>query len=178
MVLSVQFWSQTYSNTANIKNNNKFKWLQFQINRNILFTNNRVNKFKHYVSPYCSFCTYTDEDRNIELVSHLFYDCIHIFNFWTQVKAWLATIPNEINIPLDKKAILFGIPNQTSNPVPNFIIICGKYYIWKVKKQGNSLCINGFKAYLKYKLDEIKSTLMYEEKERDFVIWSVIFDYL
>ena len=178
MVLSVQFWSQTYINTANIKNNNKYKWFQFQINRNILFTNYRVNKFKPYISPYCSFCTHSEEDNKVELVSHLFYDCKYSLSFWTQVKAWLATIPNEIDIPLDKKEILFGIPNQASNPVPNFIISCGKYYIWKVKKQGSRLCVNGFKTYLKYKLAEIKRTLMYEEKGRDFVIWSVIFDYL
>ena len=123
-------------------------------------------------------CTFSDDDKNIELVSHLFYDCNVVFNFWIQVKAWLSNIPNEVDIPLDRKAVLFGISNEPKTLVPNFILICGKYYIWKIKKQGNSLFINGFKTYLKFKLEEIKSTLIFEGKERDFVVWSLIYNYL
>ena len=161
-----------------IQINNKFEWLQFQINRNSLYTNHKVNKFNPLITPYCTFCTRSEDDKNVELISHLFYDCNVVFDFWIQVRAWLSNIPNEVNIPLDKKAILFGIPNEPDNLIPNFILICGKYYIWKIKKQGNSLFINGFKTYLKFKLDEKKSTLIYEDKERDFVAWLIIYNYL
>ena len=62
-----------------------------------------------------------DNDKNIELVSHLFYDCNVVLNFWIQVKAWLSNIPNEVDIPIDRKAVLFGISNEPKNLVPNFI---------------------------------------------------------
>ena len=32
----INFWNMTYALTANIKNENKIKWFQFQINRNSL----------------------------------------------------------------------------------------------------------------------------------------------
>ena len=48
---SVEFWNRVYQLTADIKYENKIKWLQFQINRNSLYTNIKVNKFKPYISP-------------------------------------------------------------------------------------------------------------------------------
>ena len=54
---SIDFWNKTYNLTSNIKNDNKLKFLQYQINRNSLYTNYRVNKFKNDISPYCTFCS-------------------------------------------------------------------------------------------------------------------------
>ena len=50
------FWGKTYSLTAGIQNENKIKWLQYQIVRNSLFTNYKVNKIKPHISPFCTFC--------------------------------------------------------------------------------------------------------------------------
>ena len=73
MVLTPQFWNNTYSRTAEIKNDNRLKWLQFQIHRNILYTNYRVNKYDRQVSPYCTFCLQEDASTtNLEGISHLF----------------------------------------------------------------------------------------------------------
>ena len=46
----VDFWNRTYSLAASIKNENKLKFFQFQINRNSLFTNYKVNNLSH-MSP-------------------------------------------------------------------------------------------------------------------------------
>ena len=53
---SAIFWSKTYQMTGNIRNENQIKWPQFQIHRNSLYTNYRVNKFNQEVSKYCIFC--------------------------------------------------------------------------------------------------------------------------
>ena len=53
----IEFWNKTYCLTARIKQENKLRWFQYQINRNSLFTNYRVNKFKSSVSPLCTFCS-------------------------------------------------------------------------------------------------------------------------
>ena len=50
----VDFWNRTYSLVSKIKFENKY--LQYQINRNSLFTNYRVSKFQRHISPYCRFC--------------------------------------------------------------------------------------------------------------------------
>ena len=83
----VDFWNKTYYLTASIKNENKMKFFQFQINRNSLFTNYKVNKFKQHVSPLCSFCSHIDGFTERELVSHLFFFCDLVLNLWQEVKA-------------------------------------------------------------------------------------------
>ena len=75
------FWNKIYSFTASIKHENKIKWLQFQINRNCLFTNYKVNKFKPHISPDCSYCSHQENNANSELVSHLFWGCDFVLKF-------------------------------------------------------------------------------------------------
>ena len=84
---NIQFWNRAYSYVFNIKMDNRLKWFQYQITRNSLFTNYKVNKFKPYVSPQCSFC-----GENYELISHLFALCNHISTFWIKVQNWLGTL--------------------------------------------------------------------------------------
>ena len=43
------FWNATYRLTSEIKNENKMKWIQFQINRHCLYTNHKVNKFNPHL---------------------------------------------------------------------------------------------------------------------------------
>ena len=54
-IFGIDFWNKTYSLTANIRHENRLRWFQYQINRNSLFTNYRINKFKNHISPLCSF---------------------------------------------------------------------------------------------------------------------------
>ena len=56
----IEFWNKTYSLAASIRNDNRLRWFQYQINRNSLFTNYRVNKFKNHISPLCTFCSQID----------------------------------------------------------------------------------------------------------------------
>ena len=99
------------------------KWLQFQINRNCLFTNYRVNKFKPYIAPYCTYCSPLGQS-NLELVSHLFWECDLALKLWQEVRNWL--IKFDINLPLDRKRLLFGIHTESSNSILDFIILATK----------------------------------------------------
>ena len=69
-ILSVGFWENTYKMAANLRFENKMKWLQFQINRGSLKTNYIVSHFLQCVSPLCHYCQ--EENERIE---HLFYSC-------------------------------------------------------------------------------------------------------
>ena len=125
------FWNKIYSFTASIKHENKIKWLQFQINRNCLFTNYKVNKFKPHISPDCSYCSHQENNANSELVSHLFWGCDFVLKFWQEIKEWLATL--DTCLPLDRTILLFGILDQQSSSIVNYIILCGKNFIWRNK---------------------------------------------
>ena len=176
-VYGVDFWNKTYDLTAAIKNDNKIKFLQFQINRNSLFTNYRVNKFKNNISPFCTFCQNNDGiEPPLELVSHLFYECNLVFNIWIQVKNWLETL--NVDISLDKQSILFGYHNQSNQSVQNFVILCVKYFIWKSKFQSQDLLFNSFKKYFKSKLEDLKNAYFFENKDHLFEPWLNIYDNL
>ena len=104
---SVDFWNQTYNLTSNIKNDNRMRWFQFQINRNSLFTNFRVHKFKNYISPRCSFCSHlVGVPHHNELISHLFFECEFVLFLWQEVRAWLENF--NLILDLSRCKLLFG----------------------------------------------------------------------
>ena len=176
-VFGLEFWNKTYCLVAGIKNENKLKWLQFQINRNSLFTNYRVNKFKPYISSLCSFCSQTEGGpQNPELISHLFFECDVILNIWQQVKDWLASF--NICMELNRNKLLFGVHSEPGNSILNFTILTVKYYIWRTKFQNVTPNLSDYKNYLKNKLDDLKNACEYEEKESKFEKWIVIYDCL
>ena len=177
-IYGVEFWNKVYSLTASIKNDNKMKYLQFQINRNSLFTNYKVSKFKANVSPYCTFCMGAQGGNNmhLELVSHLFYDCVFVQNLWQEIKDWLNTFNFEIS--LDKKTIIFGIQDKNMSTIPNYIILCSKYFIWKVKFQSQRPTFSNFLKFLKNKLEDLKNACLYEDKNCKFEPWLVIYNSL
>ena len=166
------FWDRTYSLAASIKNENKMKWIQFQINRNCIFTNYKVNKFKPHISPNCTFCSHQEGVTHLELVSHLFWDCDFVLTLWQGVKGWLATF--NINIPLDRNKMLFGIHEFSSDSIENYIILCTKYFIWKSKFQTKDLSLDSFQSFLKLKLNDMKNSFIFEEREDKFSKWILI----
>ena len=83
----VQFWNNCYAFTSSIKNDNKIKWQQYQIVRNCQFTNKRVHKFKNNVSPLCTYCGLVEET-----ISHLYFDCSLVSNFWQELHGWLGSL--------------------------------------------------------------------------------------
>ena len=164
---SIDFWNQTYILTSKIKNDNKFKYLQFQINRNSLFTNYRVNKFKNDIPPHCTFCS-GPENLNppLEKIAHLFYDCNISQNLWIEIENWLRG--QNIDIPRDRKIILFGFHDQPINSLTNYIILCVKYFIWKSKFKSQELHLRAFQYFLRGKLDNLKNAYLHEGKDQKF----------
>ena len=131
--LNCTFGTDFWNAASTIKNGNRMKWLQYPINRNCLFTNYKVNKFKPNNSPFCSFCSQLEGVSNLELISHLLFECDCTLQLWQVTKNWLQTFNKKI--PLNINLILFGIHNQPRTSVENFVILCVKYFICKTKFQ-------------------------------------------
>ena len=174
----VEFWNKSYTLLSNLKYDNKMKWLQYQINRNSLFTNYRVNKFKPNISPLCSFCPDPDIENfpRFELISHLFFDCDHVLNLWQNIKTWLAT-QNTV-LPLDRAQLLFGVHNEKCNSTLNYVILCAKSFIWKAKFTTRDLSLINFQKYLFHKLTDIKNAYLLMGKEYRFDSWNNIYIFL
>ena len=94
--------------TTEMGSENRIKESQFQIHRNCLYTNSRVNKFNVQVSPFCTFC---QQNPNIvpiiEKISHLFYDCEPVQKLWIEVGYWLGSLGVELS--LNRINVIFGI---------------------------------------------------------------------
>jgi hypothetical protein len=168
------FWNKTYALAAGIKYENKLKWLQFQLNRNSLFTNYKVNKFKPNVSPKCTYCAHIPDSSHPELVSHLFYDCDFVLKLWQELKTWLATL--NVQLPLDRIKLLFGIHEEDCSSVLNYIILSVKQFIWKTKFGSKDLSLNLFQKFLFSKLADKQNALNYCGKSRDFDIWNDLYN--
>ena len=175
--LSSSFWNSVYDHTANINYDNRMKWLQFQINRNSLYTNYKVNKFNRQVSAMCTFCLQNDpHTQNIELVSHLFVRCEKVNDLWTNVGNWLGSLG--LHFTFDRKILLFGDHSQPFTSVSNYIILSVKYYIWVTRIKNQNINLLAYKKYLYYKLKELKNVYRYEKKEYKFNQWLSIFSSL
>ena len=170
-VYGVPFWNKTYAFTASIKNENKLKWMQFQIVRNCQFSNYRVNKFKPSVSPLCSYCGAFEEK-----LSHLYFDCLKVQDFWIELSNWLSQ--NSIIFPLNITYILFGYDKEPFDSKINYIMLVGKRYIWANKFNSTPLSFNAFQQILKHKLDELKDVYEFNEKDSLFDQWLPLYNVL
>lgn len=163
----IEFWKRAYILVYSMKDDNKLKWFQYQINRNSLFTNYKVSKFKPLVSHLCSFC-----GEQPELVSHLFKKCRLVDIFWVEIKEWLSTF--NLDFPVTISQILFGSQDSKLN----YIILCGKYFIWKARLTTKILSFSHFKKFLYSKLETKKHAYFYGEKQEKFAEWNDIYNNL
>ena len=169
---SIPFWNKTYRYVADIKNDNRTKWMQFQIVRNCQYTNYRVNKFKPNVSPLCSYCK-----EDIELISHLYFKCPIVLNFWKEVKICLSGAGVELS--LSENSVLFGDKKKPPNSLVNIIILWAKHYIWTNKFKNTHLSILSFKFVLFKRIEEFKELCeINEEYKNEFHEWVPIYNYL
>ena len=171
------FWNGTYRLISEVRNENKMKWIQFQITRNCLYTNRKVNKFNPLVSPFCTFCQLENiENPSLETVSHLFNSCRIVQKFWQSIGNWLASL--NVVFPLDQETLIFGNHNQPSFSAINYVILSVKYYIWVSRLKKQFLDVNAFKKVFHFQLEELKNAYIYEGNLHKFSQWQLIFDNL
>ena len=110
------------------------------------------------------------------LVSHLFWGCDFVLKLWQEIRAWLA--PLETNLPLDRTKLLFGIFDEPSNSILNYIILCAKHYILRSKFTSKNISLIMYQKYLYQKLNEIKNALIFMGEESKFEKWNDIYEFL
>ena len=170
-VYGIPFWNRSYSFTASIRNDNKIKWMNYQIVRNCQFSNYRVNKFKPNVSPLCTYCQTTNEK-----LSHLYFHCNKVQDFWIELQNWFAQY--NTNIPIRISTILFGLEKESPDSVINYTILVAKRYIWTNKFNSTPLSFIAFRNTLKKKLNELKDMLEYKDELVYFDQWLHLYDFL
>ena len=107
-------------------------------------TNHFLTKCNIVGSALCKFCT-----MEIETVSHMFWECAHVQQFWTSVPDLLRVCDSNINISV--KSITFGICHSKPKCeaiVINFLNFLAKYFIFQNKQNKQVPTIHVFKCYL------------------------------
>ena len=112
----------------------------------IIPTNKYLFKCKLVPSTLCDFCnSYT------ETVNHLFWECQNTQQFWSELQSMLKDL--NINITFNILNITFGIEGKgLQNALLNFIIISGKYFIFRSNYIKTTPCLNSYIMYLKKRI--------------------------
>ena len=111
-----------------------------------------------------------------ELVGHLFFKCVKVTQFWTEIGNWLATL--NFNFQATEKTVLFGLHVEESTSVLNLIILYAKHFIWISKFERAQLSTEIFQKYLLKKLQRMRDAFTESEQLYKFECWITIYDHL
>ena len=169
-LLSVHSWDHFYKMQSKIKFFNDIKWLQYRILHHSLKTNYVVSKFINDVNPDCTFCK-----ANPETISHLFFFCPLVVNFWEVIKNTFSNFDVEINITASK--IFFSDLKHSADSRNNMLILFAKMFIWKQKFEKKDLNIIAFKIYSMHTLTTLCCIYELMSKRLEFNLnqrWEII----
>ena len=122
-------WKKVYTNTFSSTIDNELRNFQYKYLTRIVPTNKTLFKYGIKNSNLCDFC-----NMNIETLSHLFWECPRVQEFWNNISKLLQSV--EININLNFETISLGISENTQNQrhkIGNFIIIFSKRFLFRTK---------------------------------------------
>ena len=149
--LSVE-WKKIYSLPFTVTLETKVREFQYKLLNNIVFTNDKLFKFKMIDSPLCDFC-----QTEVESLEHLFFHCDVTKIFWKSLSSWL--IKQKITTTfLTLENVLFGVFNAMDDfLILNHLILLAKFYIYKCKLDIKHPSLNVFIA-------KIRATFQIEQK--------------
>jgi hypothetical protein len=151
-------WKTVYSLPHNITLDPKLRQFQYKLIMKFLPSNRLLYKWGLITSPICTFCDEVDEDY-----FHLFWDCRYVFLFWKSVSNWFLTITHDRLLLNAANCILGDFFN--TNPLHNFVLLIGRFYIFRCKQAGIVPNLNGFKAYMKLTYNIEKHIATIENKQ-------------
>ncbi len=102
--------------------------MQFQILHCTLVTNRKLKLWKIKESEMCSFC-----ELEVESISHLLFDYLHIKIFWFRLKGWLTMkTNNRIDFNISKIDLILG-KSDSDNRLINLAYLVAKQYIYSCR---------------------------------------------
>ena len=139
---------EIYSLAFNVTLDTNLRVFQYKLLNRIIFTNDKLFKFKLLDSPSCTCC-----ETNEESLEHLLFSCKITEFFWKEVLSWLAILKNE-RVDFSLIDVLFGKFNIVEDfIVINHILLLAKFYIYRSKLNNTKPSLEVFKAKLKATLN-------------------------
>ena len=145
-------WKEIYSLPFSVTHDTKIREFQYKLLNNIVFTNEKLFRFKMINSPLCAFC-----QTEVESPEHLFFHCNVTKSFWQLLFSWISE-QKVILTSLTLENVFFGVFHVVEDfHVVNHIILLAKYYIYNCK-------LNVIHPSLKVLIAKVKATCQIEQK--------------
>lgn len=126
--ITFQQYCKHFNNIKLVTIASKFCDFQYRLLLNLIFTNDRLFKWKKVDSPMCSFC-----NRVVETMPHLFFHCNTAATLWCQLKVYFDECNISDKMTWSADAILTNLVVRNPSHVVNFIILVAKQYIFRYK---------------------------------------------
>jgi hypothetical protein len=141
-------WTKIYSLPFVVTIETKLREFQYKLLNDIIFTNEKLFRFKMIESPLCNFCK-----KEVESLEHLLFYCKCTEVFWQALFSWLR----KRNICIETVSlitILFGEFRESKNSIIlNHLILMAKFFIYKCKLNNTKPSLKVFLAKIKIVYD-------------------------
>lgn len=167
---TIEDWYYIFSLPFSVTKNNKLIILQFKILHRIFASNSFLFKCKLKETELCSFC-----GEAKEIISHLFWDCNIVRNFWISLQNFFSR--NDISIPNNGIEILFGCNATHSDMAIDNILLIAKYYIHICRLNHELPILAGILEFIKKEIyiEKMASSLISSAKrENTEAKWRVV----
>ena len=156
-------WDVIFSKCAKTSNDIKLRWFQARLIHRILPTNKFLFFCKIKESPMCTFCHVEEES-----ILHLFWECPVVLTFWEKIERLLQEKCHICaRLKISEQLVIFGSEkNIHTDKILDFIIMLGKFFIYKCRFKNTCPTAEGFVAFLKLRYaDEIYTSKVYLDFE-------------
>ena len=121
-------WKLIYTTSLQATKDINLQNFNYKFLMRIIPTNRYLLKCNIGHTALCDFCS-----MDIETLNHLFLECIQVQHFWINLSILLQEY--YVHIKFNLRYILLGITgkNRTEIQLKNYIILLGKYFIFKSK---------------------------------------------
>ena len=135
-------------------------------------------KLYHWKIKNSSICIYCNTNSTDNLFHH-FFNCQYTFAFWSSLQTWWKQFCRECCF-CDLKDIMLGVVHKVCHkPQINFLILHGKWYIYRTKYLEQRLSFLDFLVELKTKLNTEKFIYFKAKKDvKFFEMWQNVYDAL
>ena len=116
-----------------------------------------------------------DDCGKCDTVTHFLYSCCTVKCFWEQIMKWIK-YNLDVNIPLSLTDIIFGIPHKDNLLlIINYIILYGKWYIYRTKLHKDNLFLLSFLTELKSNIEMERLILISKGRETEFEKFNLLY---
>jgi hypothetical protein len=166
-LIDENMWTIIYTNDQHVTCDTYVRNLQYKITHRILACNKNLQIWKIKQSNECDYC------KEADTIEHFLVECTNTYTMWQHIFNWWAS-NMEAWFQVNTYEIIFGVPNEFNEPIVNqinFIILSGKYYIYRNKKKNKPLHLYEFlldcknQMEIKYEIMSSKAQLKWFETE-------------